>query len=106
MPLALMWGAGCVTYEEERVAPSRQTTLTVARAGEAVAIQFPTEKNLSYTVLYASNLNSGVWTPLPNGTNIQGTGGIVSLEDHVPNGSQRYYRLQVQTRAAKKSRKR
>jgi pectin methylesterase-like acyl-CoA thioesterase len=96
---------GCVTYEEERLASGRQTTLTVARAGDTVAIQFPTDKGYSYTVLYTASLNSGAWQPLPNGSNIQGTGDIVSLEDHVPNGSQRYYRLQIHTGAAKRSKR-
>lgn len=103
--MLLAW-SGCVTYEEERVTPPHQTTLTVARSGDSVSIQFPTEKGVSYTVLYTTNLTSGQWIPLPNGQNLMGTGELIALEDRVPDGTQRYYRLQVHTAQAKSARRR
>lgn len=86
--------AGCVTYEEQRLRASPMTTLTVARAGESVSIQFPSEKGVMYTILWTANLNSRSWEPLPNAVRVMGTGELMAFEDHVPNGIQRYYRLQ------------
>lgn len=87
---------GCVTYEEQRLPASPMTTLTVARAGESVSIQFPSEKGVMYTVLWTADLNSGSWKPLPNALRVAGTGELMAFEDHVPNGIQRYYRLQAE----------
>lgn len=105
LTLLVTW-SGCVTYEEKRITPVHQTTLTVARSGDAVSIQFPTEKGTLYTVLYTTNLTSGQWIPMPNGQNLVGTGGLISLEDRVPNGTQRYYRLQVRPDSPKSARRR
>jgi lysophospholipase L1-like esterase len=68
----------------------RITSLTVA--GTNVTLQFSTVSDQTYTVERRDDLAAGLWTTVSS--NVAGTGGMVTLTNHVPeNLPQRFYRV-------------
>jgi hypothetical protein len=57
------------------------------------AVFYPSSASRNYTLYYRTNLNLGVWTNLPSQTDIPGSGGMDSLTDPAPTGTQRFYRI-------------
>lgn len=94
--LGLLAGmAGCVRVEQKRPIEG-QTTLLVARAGDAVELSWKTEPGKTYMLLYSEDLGAkGQWRPVPGAEAVRGTGEKFSFKDTVPAAEKRYYRLQI-----------
>ncbi len=56
---------------------------------------FQSSANRKYTLYYATNLISGVWTNIPSQTDVPGSGGRDALADPSPSDRQRFYRIGV-----------
>ena len=92
---ALAGLAGCKTIHEE-VQPIRETTLTVARAGEEVTLSWIGQKGMYYSVMYSEGRGAKArWQPLPDAVNVRGlaTGEPIVVKDRVDPAQPRYYRL-------------
>lgn len=86
--------AGCVS---EPVAPAARADLLMARAGDDVQLEWDSQKNLLYTITYSDVMGAGAhWQPLPQATRLRGTGGRMSLTDHVVGGRARYYSIVIE----------
>lgn len=90
-------GAGCVTEEiapeDVAVAASR---LVVARSGSVVHLSWQSQSDLTYTLLFSDRRDARArWRPLPEASNLRGTGGPMNFTDQVPANQARYYRLQM-----------
>lgn len=92
--LCVALAAGCVSEQVRGPRPVEQITLTVVRSADRVQLSWPTKRGQKYTVLYAEARRPDVpWKPLPSAQNLIGTGGTLTVEDRVPEGRNRYYRL-------------
>lgn len=69
------------------------TRLTIGRAGDEVALSFPTATGFAYHVEYKTALHDAPWTPL---TTRAGNGGTQTVTDSSAGGSGRFYRLRVE----------
>jgi hypothetical protein len=58
-------------------------------------ISFTSSANRRYTLYYSTNLTSGSWMNIPTQTDIPGSGGVDTLTDPSPTGTQRFYRVGV-----------
>ena len=69
----------------------------IQSAGNAAGFEviFQSSANRNYTLYYATNLTSDVWTNIPSQTDIPGSGGVDALADSPPTGTQRLYRIGV-----------
>lgn len=107
LPCLLMSGwllllAACVTVEETgpgRALPGGESgsdSLIVARIGDSALLTWQSSVLHEYTILYSDGRRSSVtWRPLPGAARIRGTGGEIRLEDQMPPGETRYYRLMI-----------
>jgi hypothetical protein len=96
---ALALGAllsACVHEEIKPPRPTSNTTLTITRSGTTSSLGWKSEQGRVYTVMYTEKLSGGPWQVLPGAANLSGTGDYMTFRDDVPNGTTRYYRLQVQ----------
>ena len=85
---------GCVSEQVGGVNPIEQTTLTVVRTADRAQISWLSKKGQHYTVIYSDDRRHDVpWKPLPDAQNLIGTGETLTVEDQVPEGRNRYYRL-------------
>ena len=60
------------------------------------SVYFQSSINRKYTLYFTSDLRSGIWTPISTQIGIVGSGGVDSLTDPSPSGTQRFYRVEVQ----------
>lgn len=79
---ALVLLAGCVRTEVARNRPGANP-LAVGRDMSGVSLTLHTEKGLRYNILYRDPGHSE-WRPLPQATNIVGTGGPMHFVDKPP----------------------
>ena len=69
--------------------------LTSIESVPALSLRLNTSANWRYTLFSATTLTDGMtWTPVPGQSNVQGTGGILTLTDN-PVDPRRYYRVGV-----------
>ena len=57
------------------------------------AVYFQAQTNLSYTLLYATDLSSGQWTSVPSQLLVPGNGSLQALVDLAPPTGRRFYRI-------------
>ncbi|MBP7829626.1 MAG: hypothetical protein KA248_06885 [Kiritimatiellae bacterium] len=89
---AVMVG-GCVS-EQVGGEPLDQVTLTVVRSEDRVLLTWEAKAGQKYTVLYsATRRPNDPWQPLPQALNLSGAGQPITVEDRIPAGRTRYYRL-------------
>ena len=69
--------------------------LSVSKA-TGFAVCFQSSANRKYTLCTTTDLTSGVWTAVPSQSGIAGSGGVDTLTDPSPTGSQRFYRVGVE----------
>ena len=70
--------------------------LTATKSGSSIQLQFLTQMEHNYTVLYNSTLNGGTWQTLPSGNGIPGDGTVKTVTDALGVGAtQRFYKLQI-----------
>ena len=86
---------GCTT-----VAPADQKELhpplMVSRAGETAFLSWESKVGALYTVLYTDGPRRGTeWRPLEGAVRIPGTGREIRIQDRIPGGQARSYRLMV-----------
>lgn len=91
----MLFTGGCVS--EEIVNPNaEQTRLIVTRAGDETHISWQSQKDQVYTLMSADGRTAQArWTPVEGAVNLPGTGNTIERTDHVPEGMNRYYRLQL-----------
>lgn len=83
---------GCVS--EQLGEPLDQVTLTVVRSEDRVLLTWEARAGQKYTVLYsATRRPNDPWQPLPQALNLSGAGQPITVEDRIPAGRTRYYRL-------------
>ncbi|HEV2392999.1 MAG TPA: immunoglobulin domain-containing protein, partial [Verrucomicrobiae bacterium] len=71
--------------------------VSIVRTGSVVTITFSSVSNLLYDVYYKDNLAAKTWTELPKKAVLRlGTGGPMSIQDTLPNPTNRFYRVEVQ----------
>ena len=84
---------GCVS-EEVGGRPVEEITFTVVRSADRVKMNWPSKPGERYTVLFSKDRRPNTpWKPLPSAMNLLGTGETLTVEDRVPEGQSRYYRL-------------
>ena len=87
--------SGCATVpaagEKELHAP-----LMVSRAGGTAVLSWESKLGELYTVLYTDGSRQGTeWQPMEGVTRIPGTGREIRVQDRIPSGRTRHYRLMV-----------
>ncbi|HMP73695.1 MAG TPA: hypothetical protein PKE55_10575 [Kiritimatiellia bacterium] len=89
---------GCVTQTLNAPGDEwAETRLVVTRVADEVNLSWSSKPGLNYTLVYATSRAPGApWLPLPGGESVRGTGQTITFTDRVPEGQNRYYRLQVQ----------
>ena len=91
----VMVAAGCVSQQVSK-AGAKETVLIVAGAGDSVTLQWQSEPDLIYTVVYTEKLGGvSEWKVLPRAQGVRGTGQMITIQDSAPSARRRYYRLQV-----------
>ncbi len=86
----------CVTSIENKQKLA-DTTLLVGQSGKTATLKWKTDKRFIYTVLYApKRRNHAQWKPLPGAMKIRGTGSDITIQDQLPAGETRRYRLHVE----------
>lgn len=94
LALAVLCGAaGCV---REVLQPVRETTYVTTRSGNEVTMTWTGRRGTYYNVLYTDEKSSaGKWTLHPQGANLRASadGETMTLNDRVPPGKDRRYRL-------------
>ncbi len=99
--VALLISAACVTVEETGrgdggLHNQASDSLIVARIGDAALLTWQTSVGNEYTILYSDGRRSAVtWQPLPGASRVRGTGQEMRIEDQLPPGVTRYYRLMI-----------
>ena len=92
-------GVGCTTTPSEPLRaddPDRHAPLIVARTGDTAQLSWQSRLGNLYTVIYLDGQRvGGEWRPLPGAERIRGNGGEIRLEDDMPRGVARHYRLMV-----------
>jgi hypothetical protein len=91
-------GTACVHQE---LAPIRETTLTVARAGNDVTLSWIGTRGTYYSVMYTEARGARAkWNFLPDAVNILAavSGEPILVKDSPPINKQRYYRLMQNTK--------
>lgn len=93
----LLLTAACVTVEETGTGRAGASdSLIVARIGDAALLTWQSAVGNEYTVLYSDGRRSSVtWRPLPGASRLGGTGREMQVEDKMPQGETRYYRLMI-----------
>ena len=90
--------SGCVSTTIE---PAARTDLVTARAGEDVQLEWSSQVGMLYTITASDTIGAGAqWKPLPRAMRLPGTGGRMSLSDHVPGGRPRYYDIMIEPASA------
>jgi hypothetical protein len=93
--LCVVLGSGCATQQVRK--PIGATTLMVARGDGKATLQWKSDPGILYTVMYAPRRSSGVrWTSHPRYRRIRGTGQTITIEDQIPRGQPRHYRLHIE----------
>lgn len=88
--------AGCATPPDDLFANDRPSPLMVGRSGDTAVLSWRSEVGKVYTVLYTDGPRQGTdWRPLEGARNIRGSGREIRLEDRVPYGHTRNYRLMI-----------
>jgi hypothetical protein len=87
--------SGCTT-----VSPADQKDLhpplMVSRAGDTAFLSWESKTGALYTILYTDGPRQGTdWQPLAGAVRVPGTGGEIRIQDRVPDGQVRSYRLMV-----------
>ena len=62
----------------------------------AFSVSYQSSASRKYTLYSTADLTSGIWTAVPSQTGITGSGGVDTLADPSPTGTQRFYRVGVQ----------
>jgi hypothetical protein len=86
--------SGCMVpagSDHERPAP----TLVVARAGDLAVLSWQSQPDSMYTVLFSDAIPAQ-WQPLAGGSRLRGNGRELRMEDPVPYGKPRQYRLLIE----------
>lgn len=88
---------GCVsTGPVEADNQDLHAPLIVARAGDQAILSWDSKSSNVYSVLFTDGARfGGQWQPLPQAQRIVGTGGEMRVEDRVPAGYTRNYRLMI-----------
>ncbi len=77
--------AGCQTTAPPQVPTVRRTRLMVARSGNQARLQWESDARVYYTVLFSDTPQvADSWHPLPEASNLSGTGDTMALEVAVP----------------------
>jgi hypothetical protein len=94
-------GDGASNYEEHLAdtdptnALSRFHIDSITKNTTGFTISFASSASRRYTLYYSTNLTSGSWMNIPTQTDIPGSGGVDTLTDPSPTGTQRFYRVGV-----------
>jgi hypothetical protein len=93
LPVLALALASCVS---KTIAP-KATSLVVTRVGRDVTIQWMSETDKVYSVIYSDRLSRGArFQLLPSATRIRGTGQLIRLRDTPPEGVSRLYDLHIE----------
>ena len=77
--LVLCAGAGCVHVLTDAEQHKIVTRLITATANGQTILRWDTRPDLVYTILVGDRFTATQWKPLPNGTNVRGTGTQLEL---------------------------
>lgn len=93
--VALFCIAGCATTQSVDELEAGRTSLVVVEVEGEVQMSWSSSVGRSYTILYADSANprADEWSPLPNHTNLRGTGRTMTARDRLPPNVPRQYRL-------------
>jgi hypothetical protein len=69
--------------------------ITAISHGPPAIVSFQSSSARLYTLQYCTDPSSGLWTPIPIGTDIPGTGGLLTLADPDATAAPRFYRVSV-----------
>ena len=87
--------SGCVQVETPRE-PWQRTPLIVTRDRQGTTLHLRTQKGQRYNILYLDpGGGQGDWRPLPQATQLEGTGETIEIVDTHPLSSRRRYRPQT-----------
>jgi hypothetical protein len=93
--LVLCCFLGCVRTDHRKEALSK-TALMVGRDGTGTTLQWKSRKDERYTIMYREGKSPGArWLPLPQATEIVGTGETMVVKDTSPGAFYRSYRPQA-----------
>lgn len=99
--LVAIWiTAGCVsTVDKDARSPEldMHPPLIVTRSEDVTVLHCSTRIGQYYTILYTDGHRmGGEWNPLPGAVRIPGNGDQLRVEDRVPHGYPRRYRLMIE----------
>ena len=97
--LAGLLQAGCVSGTSSVRQPEKgSTTLMVSRSEEKATLKWKSDPGYLYTVMVAPRRKTGVqWRAHPEFIRVPGTGRMIVLQDRVPHGQSRHYRLHIES---------
>jgi hypothetical protein len=87
--------AGCATGRLETVKPPVSPVMSTSYAGGTMNITWDSEPGERYTIYYTDALRGTRpdWKPLPQATDLKGTGKTVQVTDEADRGTKRRYLL-------------
>lgn len=91
-----LFSSGCASPAATRAAEATQQRVKLIRtqAGDRVTLQWESEPNLFYSVVYTTSLaERRPWQQMPQYTNLPGTGGTMTVVFTSPEPGSLYYRL-------------
>jgi hypothetical protein len=94
-------GDGASNYAEYLADTNPTNTLSrfhiesITKNATGFAVSFASSASRRYTLYHRPNLDSGSWMNIPTQTDILGSGGVDTLTDPSPTGTQRFYRVGV-----------
>lgn len=94
-------GDGASNYAEYLADTNPTNTLSrfhiesIMKNATGFAVSFASSASRRYTLYHRPNLDSGGWMNIPTQTDILGSGGVDTLTDPSPTGTQRFYRVGV-----------
>lgn len=93
--LFVMSASSCVRVESSREEYAK-TRLTIAKDVNGVQLQWQSEKDLRYAILYQDPASRDPrWNPLPDFSEIRGTGDIMLVRLSGQEAMRREYRIQA-----------
>ncbi len=92
--LMLIVLAACVRTEVPREVLSK-TALMVSRDATGTTLQWQSREGERYTIMYRDGKSGARWQPLPQATEVEGTGGMLVVRDTSPGAFYRSYRPQA-----------
>lgn len=98
--LAALWLTACGTRDAFDASEMDRTRLMIARTSDSIQFSWESKKDRAYTLLYAErpDLPINEWQALPECTNLEGTGDVMTMEIDDPEKLRHYFRLRSNPR--------